>query len=290
MKLWTLVLVLAALALLSTACSSSDDETADVATTTTDVAEAEEPEPPAAEVDEADDKTAVPEETPTAETTTTLTPNDPGGLEYPWHAKGTVHTDPVAAVQEFVDFVNFTEGTTLSEFRQGDSRSGEIEIDPPPPGSDPITEDLQSLSQGTDFSTTAFVRLNDDDHWVVIGAASLAVVVNEPVSDATASSPLDVHFDYNAAEDGVVMQLWPEGAAAPVVDEMVTSGSGVFAKDIWDVTVEWDSATTGPAVAIFRSASGLVRPEWTDEAGWDDLVARGMTTRAVTTLRLNLDS
>lgn len=159
---------------------------------------------------------------------------------YPWH-RGAPNPTPAAAVEEFVGFIGLTDAT-LGEFQQGDSRSGEIEID-------------TAANPGTafDFPTTTFVRLDSSDNWVVIGAASEAIEVDKPAPDATVASPMRTVFDHNAISIGVVLQVWPDGADEPVVDRLVTSGSGMFGLDTWDVNVDIPPGVQGPATLIYRS-------------------------------------
>jgi hypothetical protein len=160
----------------------------------------------------------------------------------PWH-RGRINPTPADAVQEFVDFIGF-KSATLSEFRQGDARSGEIDID--------TTADLQiSTCRGT---TTTFVRLDASDNWVVIGAATGDIEVSSPAHDAVVSSPLTTRFTHNAmSNNGVRMQVWPDGADTPIVDKTVTTGGGVFVLGDWEATVAWPSGISGPATAIYRS-------------------------------------
>ena len=168
----------------------------------------------------------------------TVDPSTPACL--PWH-RGAANPTPADAVQEFVDFVGLTDAT-LGEFKQGDSRSGEIDID-------------TKANPGTifDFPTTAFARLDANDNWVVIGAASEAIEVSVPASDASVSSPMRTVFDHNAMSAGVILEIWPDGADAPVVRETLTIGTGVFALDTWDVEVEIPAGVSGPATLVYTS-------------------------------------
>lgn len=202
-------------------------------------------------------------------TTTTEVPEAPGeSSARPWHAPQAAHADPAAAVAEFIEFIGFGNDITVSEFRSGDSRSGEIEIDPAPPGESQF-----------DRSTTVFVRLDAADNWFVAGAVSDAVVVDLPPPDATVAPPLDLRVTHDLPSAGVMLQLWPDGAPAPLVDQQVTQGGGVFAMDVWDITIDWPVTTVGPATAIFTSYN---------VAGTIDSDDAPTTVVAVTTLRLEL--
>lgn len=199
-------------------------------------------------------------------TTTTEAPVESSAR--PWHAPQAAHADPAAAVAEFIESIGFGSDVTVGEFRSGDSRSGEIELDPAPPGESQF-----------DTSTTVFVRLDAADNWFVVGAASDAIVVDLPPPDAAVSPPLDVHLTHRLPSAGVMLQLWPDGASAPLVDQQVTQGGGIFTMDVWDVTVDWPATTVGPATAIFTSY---------DTVGTIDGDDAPTTVVAVTTLRLEL--
>jgi hypothetical protein len=160
----------------------------------------------------------------------------------PWHRGRTNHT-PAEAVQEFVDFIGF-ESASLGEFRQGDARSGEIDIDT-------TTDPLVSGCRGT---TTTFVRLDASDNWVVIGAATSDIEITSPAHDAVVSSPLTTRGTHTVMTgDGVRMQLWPDGADTPVVNQAVTTGGGIFTLGDFEATVTWPAGVSGPATAIYRS-------------------------------------
>ena len=54
-------------------------------------------------------------------------------------------------------------------------------------------------------------------------------MVDVPGPEATVSSPLEVAFTHRVASDGVVMELWPDGASEPLVDQDLNPmGSGIF--------------------------------------------------------------
>jgi len=195
--------------------------------------------------------------TTTAPATTTEPPTAAVQSIWPWHEAESAHPSPADAVDEFMDFVGFVDGASQGQFQQGDSRSGEIEIDPYP-DNDPVAGSAaDNPSPFDDDITTVLVRLDDENNWVVIGSVSAAIVVDEPRHEASVSSPLDAHFTHNLMSDGVVMQLWPDGATEPIVDEYVTNGGGVMTYDVWDATVEWAPSRSGPATVIFSSMGGF---------------------------------
>ena len=162
--------------ILPVACGDDDDGTAEETVDTT-------------VTEEASPASTAPEVTPTtstsiAVTASTTAPSVAVGAEstWPWHASGSTHAEPADAVAEFAEFVGFAEGFALGDFLQGDSRSGEIEIRPV--GADSLGSPPETFSDFPDLlpwsPTTAFVRLDADDHWTVIGAASDGIVVDQP--------------------------------------------------------------------------------------------------------------
>lgn len=195
----------------------------------------------------------------------------------PWHRAGAAHTDRVAAVEEFVAFFGFEAGTTLGDFQPGDTRSGEIEIRPPMQGSpfDPArpTRDQADLLASSDpdmfwASTTAFLRLGTDDRWIVIGAASDALVVDLPLDGTVVSSPILVAFTNEVMTDRLRVQVWAADAAAPLAAKNVNSGTGVFALGRVDALVDVPIDHVGPVTFV---------------------VTNGHPVTAVSAVRLELD-
>jgi hypothetical protein len=253
--------------ILPVACGDDDDGTAEESVDTT-------------MTKEASSASTAPEATPTtpvatAATSSTTAPSVAVGAEstWPWHAPGSAHAEPADAVAEFAEFVGFGQGFLLGEFLQGDSRSGEIEIRPVgvdslgPPETFSDIPDLLPWSR-----TTAFVRLDADDQWTVIGAASDGIVVDQPTPEATVSSRLGVELTYKLASDGVWMQVWPDDSAEMLVEkDLHPSNSGIFSQGAGKWSLEVPPGVAGPATAIFQS-----RNEVSGE------------TDAVTTVRIEL--
>ena len=184
----------------------------------------------------------------------------------PWHLAGAAHTDPVAAVEEFVAFFGFEAGTTLGDFQPGDTRSGEIEIRPPMQGSPfdparptPDQADLLVFLSGEPrnifwSSTTAFLRLGTDDRWIVIGAVSDSLVVDLPLDGTVVSSPILVAFTNGVQTDRLEVQVWAADAAAPLVEKKVNSGSGVFSLRRVDALVDVPTDHVGPVTFVVTSS------------------------------------
>ena len=113
-----------------------------------------------------DDEASPPATTTTSSSvsTTTLPPGaDVSSAVWPVAESSTRYSDPIEAARGFaLEYVGFTE-LVVGEFRQGDSRSGEVSI--------------QAFAGGP--TTTAFVRQLDDTWWV-LGAATENIQVTAP--------------------------------------------------------------------------------------------------------------
>ena len=160
---------------------------------------------------------------------------------WPWHDPRLAHATPEAAVADFVAWIGF-ENASVGEFRQGDSRSGEIEVTTPSSG----------FPAGPCCTTTVLVRMDARDAWVVIGAVSDLVQVDVPSADAEVVSPLASRGVHGLISFGLRVSLWPDGAAAPVGD-VTFPGGGVFAFGEWSLPMPF--ARPGVDQATFVAAS-----------------------------------
>jgi hypothetical protein len=147
--------------------------------------------------------------------------------------------DPVAAALSFAeDLVGFTE-VTASEFRAGDSRSGEVELTSRPSG--PVT--------------VALVRqVGPDDSWSVIGAVAEHIRIEQPETLATISSPLTVDGESSAFEGTVSVRLIADGVGAPIVEGFVTGGAGPELGP-FSGTFSWDVDAVGGSSLLLISES-----------------------------------
>ncbi|WP_309081616.1 Gmad2 immunoglobulin-like domain-containing protein [Zhihengliuella sp.] len=134
-----------------------------------------------------------------AEEAATVVYPAPGASEY---------GDPEAAASGFAsDYAGF-ENPTLSDFMQGDSRSGEFEVTP---------------ADGR-LVTTVLVRQLSDDAWYVIGSSTRDIQVDEPVAGARSASPLGVSGNALAFEGNVLVQV--RGPDGTVLGQAPVTGSG----------------------------------------------------------------
>jgi len=144
-------------------------------------------------------------------TTTTSTPVDNSGAAVFPAATGTTrYTDPIAAANGFATtYVGFVD-PFVGTFRQGDARSGEVDVQPFADG--PVT--------------TVFVRqLGPDDSWWVIGAATANIAASEPAALASITSPVTLAGTSTAFEGTVQVQVRVDGRAEPLATGFVTGGA-----------------------------------------------------------------
>lgn len=167
-------------------------------------------------IDTADTSTTVPESSTTTTTTepTTTTPSppavvDPGPAVFPDPTTSRRFDDPVALARAFAtDLLGFDD-PLVSDFMQGDNRSGEVE--------------LRHFPQGN--PTTVLVRQLEDDTWFVIGAVVESIRLDEPEQGATIASPEVLRGAAYAFEGTVNVRLFVDGVAEPIAETFVT-GSG----------------------------------------------------------------
>lgn len=155
--------------------------------------------------------------TTTTESTPTSTPPPPGDVDlaaFPDLRGGQRFTEPQSLVTAFATQVlGFDTDVVVGELQQGDSRSGEIAIQPGGAGSQTPT-------------TTVLVRQVSDDSWVVVGATTDAIRLDEPAALVTLSSPQGLAGAALAFEGHVDVALYADGETAPIAQTFVTGGGG----------------------------------------------------------------
>ncbi len=248
-----------------------DGDTTETVDTTTSI-------PATSTVPSTTDTTTTTAATTTAEATTTTQPTtttetatsstdttDPDAYlsaVWPWPdaAAGPAagrFTDPVAAATSFaIDFVGFDD-PVVGEFRQGDTRSGEVEI----------------RNRSDAPATTVFVRqLGADDTWWVLGAASENIAIDHPEALEVLDGVLVVEGQARTFEGNVQVVLRADGLSDPlVVDNVTGRGDGVFGSFDETFTFEPPPSDAGAALFIARSAedgsvweAGVVRVRFAD--------------------------
>lgn len=226
----TALALVAVTSLVLAGCGDDDDATS---TTSTTEAEAE-----ATSTTEAADADPSDDGSTTSTTAAAAEPDEPmaqpASAVWPDAADELRYDDPVEAAQGFaVDYLGFVD-PVVGEYQSGDSRSGEVAIQP--------------IDQGP--TTTVFVRqVTDDDSWWVIGAATSAIRLDAPETMATISSPVSLSGQSTAFEATVSVEVRETGSTAPLTQDFVMGGAngemGPFAKDI---AFDAPSASTGALI------------------------------------------
>ena len=121
------------------------------------------------------------------------------------------YTDPVAAAQAFATgYVGFVD-PVVGPFRQGDSRSGEVDVRPSASGP----------------ATIVLVRqLSSDTSWSVIGATTANIRVDGPAALTEIASPVALKGTSSAFEGTVQTEIRQDGMTEPLGKGFVTGGSG----------------------------------------------------------------
>jgi hypothetical protein len=186
--------------------------------------------------------------TATTEPTTTIAP---GGLEQPaiWPAADVVFDTPEAAAEDFVATV-LGVPPALGEFRQGDTRSGEIEVFSPGEG-----DAARAVVRGL----LLLRQLGPDHGWFVIAAvndnASIAVPRH---GEQVVAGPVTVEGVARGFEANVVVTAFVAGDAADELDRQVTMGGSFETPEPFSVTLDLSPAAAGEIVVVLvRGGAGL---------------------------------
>jgi hypothetical protein len=169
--------------------------------------------------DDGGDATSGPSTTAPASTeiTTSTTATAGGEVDrasavWPAEGSGIVITDPVAAAQAFAEDFLRMQSPLVGTFRAGDSRSGEVDVQPTADG--PVT--------------TVLVRqLSGEDTWSVLGASTELIGLTEPASGATITSPVTVTGSALAFEGTVQVEVREDSQADAIGSGYVTGGGDI---------------------------------------------------------------
>lgn len=180
-------------------------------------------------VDEAPSTTAPPETDPPEPAAPSGTPDDatPETLEQPviWPRPSSEvrFDDPVAAARSFALYYAQFDDPVIGEFRQGDSRSGEVPVRP----------------RANAPETTVLVRQLQGNDWFVIASVTANITLEQPSTGSTIGCPMATSGRALAFEGTVQVRVdayQPDGDRVEVGRSFVTgSGSpppGPFAKEI----------------------------------------------------------
>jgi len=184
----------------------SDDDEEPAGTTTTEPATSQTTPPPASDTTDTSDTSESTEPT----FTSTLTEEELATVVWPDQGSSRRFEDPVAAAHSFAtDFLGFVD-PVVGELRQGDQRSGEVEVRPTADG--PVT--------------TVLVRQLGEGTWWVLGSHTPDITVEAPRAGATVSNPVEVAGTARAFEGKVEVLVHEDGSDEPVGRGHVTGGGG----------------------------------------------------------------
>jgi hypothetical protein len=188
--------------------------------------------------------------TPTTVETTTST-TAPTDLEQPaiWPAADVVFATPEQAAEDFVGEV-LGVPPALGDFRQGDARSGEVDVLSPGEGDTPTS---------VVRSTLVLRQLGPDDGWFVIAAQNDNARVTTPEPGAEVPGALvTVEGEARGFEASVVVSAFVAGDAATVLDDELTTGGALETPEPFSVALDISGAEPGDVVALLvRGGTGL---------------------------------
>jgi hypothetical protein len=162
--------------------------------------------------------------TTTVETTTTaFAPTvDPASPVWPRVSSSQRFDDPEAAVRSFaINFVGMTE-PVVGAFQQGDSRSGEVPVQPRADG--PVS--------------TVLVRQLEDNTWFVIGSTTADIRLDSPEALQDIDCPVHLTGEALAFEGVVQVAIRDDYTDIPIGTGFVQGGGGPSAP--FDNMVECD--------------------------------------------------
>ena len=181
----------------------------------------------------------------------TTTTSGVARLEQPaiWPAANVVFPTPEAAAEDFVTKV-LGVPPVLGEFRQGDARSGEIEVLSPGEGDHgtPIVRSVLLLRQ-----------LGPGDGWFILGAVNENATISSPASmSEVAARELEVEGMARGFEGNVVVTAFVAGEAARPIDRAITQGGATEAPLPYRVSLDLSDTSPGEIVTLLvRGGTGL---------------------------------
>jgi hypothetical protein len=166
---------------------------------------------------------------------------DRRGAVFPFLGTDLRFADPLAAAEGFAErYLGFVD-PVYSEFREGDSRSGEVGVRPVAGGPE----------------TTILVR-RLDRYWWIMGAAADSLVVEQPTADAVLTSPLTVSGRARTFGRPLLVDIWTDRADEPHATATATGGGTVVTP--FSATLRWDrrpaTRSGGLYVRAYDSATG----------------------------------
>ncbi len=229
-----------------TTSSTAESTTSQAESTTTEATSST-----SEETTTSDSSTTTDSTTTIAPSSTSTIPSEYSTAVWPWFNSETRYDDPVEAATGFAEhFLGFTD-PVMGEFLQGDSRSGEVEVQPMADG--PVT--------------TVFIRLlGTDDTWWILGSATQNISVDEPTALCEIDSPLAVSGQAFTFEGNVEVQVRADGIEAPLATTAVTGGGSEMLP--FDGLVSFADPGSGSGAVVFLSRSAR------DGSVWEAVVLR----------------
>lgn len=193
------------------------------------------------DTDSADTGTTVPTtEAPTTSTSAAETTTTPSTTS------DDVAAAASAAAEAFLA-AHFPGSTaTLSAFRQGDARSGEVEVFRPTEGGGPGAS-----------ASTLLLRLDESDEWQVFAAVNGAITITAPEQDAAVpAEPLAVAGEGRGFEATLVVRAFD--AAGEIVAEAIAMGGAFEASEPYEATLDLSGVAPGtPLLLLVAGGTGL---------------------------------
>jgi hypothetical protein len=156
-----------------------------------------------------------------------------------WPAPDVVFATPEEAAQSFVHEV-LGVPPVLGEFRQGDSRSGEIDVLSPAGGSASVLRGLLLLRQ-----------LGPDSGWFVLAAVNdNASITMPPPGSEVAAGPLRLEGRARGFEGNVTVTAFEAGNRGSQLDQIVTQGGALVTPAPFPVTLDLSAPAPGDTVAL----------------------------------------
>jgi hypothetical protein len=177
--------------------------------------------------------------TPPATTPASNSVDEARTVVWPKPGGGTVYDEPADAARGMATgLAGFTD-PVVGAFREGDSRSGEVDIRP----------------KRTGPATTVLVRQLSDGHWYAIGASSDDLRLASPDVGTAVSSPVTVRGRSRAFEGTIIVTVLAQGDPAPLGRKPLIGGGGELGPFSGTVPFDQpDHATTGAIMLTTDSA------------------------------------
>lgn len=246
-RMWALaalaaVVAVLVLVLVVVAGDDDDDDVTADDTTSTSVVEST--------TSEAEGSTTTAESsTTTAATSTTaagaVTDEEAATVAWPDALAGAGFDDPVEAASDFAtEVLGFTD-PVVGELQQGDSRSGEVEV--------------QATADGP--VTTIGVRQMSDDRFYAIFAATSEVELVTPTAGTAIDDPLQVEGWGRGFEGQIAVRVHDRTTGDALGEGFVTGGSAAEFEP-FEADIAWDNPGGGWGIVVAAVAGGADGSTW----------------------------